>query len=84
VRSNIASTGALAGIAGLALVLSGCGAPPEGGDGGEATDFLPCVVSDAGRFNDKSFNDSALRGIEQAAEELGSRFNKVESTSDDD
>jgi basic membrane protein A len=76
----------LAAIAGLALVLAGCGAAPDGdgGDGGEATDFLPCVVSDSGRFNDRSFNDSALRGITAAAEELGAEFNKVESTSDDD
>ncbi len=41
-------------------------------------------MSDAGRFNDKSFNDSALRGITEAAAELGADFNQVESTSDDD
>jgi basic membrane protein A len=72
-------------LAAGAVVLAGCAAPPaEGGDAGATTDFLPCVVSDAGRFNDHSFNDSALRGIEQAADELGAEFNKVESTSDDD
>ena len=81
-RSTITPAVALAG---LALVLAGCSAPPaDGGDGGEATDFLPCVVSDSGQFNDHSFNDSALKGVTDAADELGSKFNKVESTSDDD
>ena len=79
----------LAAIGGLALVLAGCAAPPaeEGGgsDGGASADaFLPCVISDSGGWDDKSFNDSALRGITEAAKEIGGTFNQVESTSDDD
>ena len=75
----------VAALAATALALAGCAAAPDDGpDTGGASDFLPCVVSDSGRFNDHSFNDSALRGITDAAEELGSEFNQVESTSDDD
>ena len=72
--------------------LAGCGDAPEssasGGDGGEETtaalDFLPCMVSDAGGFDDKSFNQLGLEGLEQAADELGVEFNAVQSDSETD
>ena len=63
--------------------LAGCGDAPEssasGGDGGSeetpaALDFLPCMVSDAGGFDDKSFNQLGYEGLEQAADELGVEF----------
>ena len=47
------------GIVGLlATALAACGDAPEeekGGNGGEATapDYTPCIVSDAGGFDDK-------------------------------
>lgn len=78
----------LAGLATLgasALVLAGCApAPEDGGDGGAASDFLPCMVSDAGGFDDKSFNQLGLAGLTAAAEELGSDESHVESASEDD
>ncbi|WP_248150870.1 BMP family lipoprotein [Microbacterium aoyamense] len=80
--------GAAAAAATFALVLAGCGAAPEtGGEGSEAPealDFVPCLVSDDGGFNDKSFNQSALEGMERAAEELGVTPIEVESRSAND
>ena len=73
------------------LGLVACGeAPDESGDSGngsgssETSDFLPCVVSDAGGFDDKSFNQLSYEGVEQAADELGSEFKAVESNSEND
>ncbi|MDN3496316.1 BMP family ABC transporter substrate-binding protein [Planococcus sp. APC 4015] len=78
----------VAAAASIALALAGCGAAPEsGGDSSEApeaSDFIPCLVSDDGGFNDKSFNQSALAGMENAAEELGVTPIEVESRSAND
>ncbi|GAA1515067.1 basic membrane protein A [Agromyces terreus] len=76
-----------AGIAGLAMfgaaaLLAGCAsAPDDSGDGGSDTaiDFQPCMVSDAGGFDDKSFNQLGFEGITKAAEELGVEAKTVES-----
>ena len=69
--------------------LAGCGDAPEtGGDGATtsaaASDFLPCIVSDAGGFDDKSFNQLSFEGSKQAADELGVKLNSVESNSVND
>ncbi|WP_221625371.1 BMP family lipoprotein [Homoserinimonas aerilata] len=80
--SRKATLGGLALIGTSVLVLSGCAAAPEtdGGNGGaEAIDFLPCIVSDAGGFDDKSFNQLSYEGLVKAADELGVEFKKVES-----
>ncbi|EPR75328.1 surface lipoprotein [Leifsonia rubra CMS 76R] len=73
-------------VATSALVLAGCAAAPEesGDEPGEALDFLPCMVSDAGGFDDKSFNQLGYEGLEAGANELGVDFLTVESTSDAD
>ena len=73
-------------VATSALVLAGCAAAPEesGGTSGEALDFLPCMVSDSGGFDDKSFNQLGYEGLESAAKDLGVEFLTVESTSDAD
>jgi basic membrane protein A len=86
VKKAVAFT-ALAGVA--ALALSACGAAPEEEPaGGETTaaasDFLPCIVSDAGGFDDKSFNQLGFEGLQAAAETLGSDFKQVESSSPSD
>lgn len=71
---------ALAGAA--ALALSACGAAPEETTGGEATsDFKPCIVSDEGGFDDKSFNQLGFEGATAAADELGTKLVDVQSTS---
>jgi basic membrane protein A len=73
-------------VATSALVLAGCAAAPEesGAGSGETLDFLPCMVSDSGGFDDKSFNQLGYEGIEAAANELGVEFPTVESTSEAD
>ena len=78
----------LAGLAVLgtsALVLTGCASAPEdGGDTDGAIDYLPCIVSDFGGFDDNSFNELSLGGIETATEELGADYIAVESNTDAD
>ncbi|CAI9392627.1 Membrane lipoprotein TmpC [Microbacterium sp. T2.11-28] len=91
---TISTTKKLAGIAGAALLvaaLAGCGTAPEASPstpGAEAPEvvegFLPCLISDAGGWNDKSFNESAKNGMDMAAEELGVEPLEFESTNDND
>ncbi|MGI8948404.1 MAG: BMP family lipoprotein [Ornithinimicrobium sp.] len=57
----------------------GAGAAPEG-----AGDFQACMVSDAGGFDDQSFNQSGAQGMESAESELGIQTTLVESQSDAD
>ncbi|WAB84084.1 BMP family ABC transporter substrate-binding protein [Microcella daejeonensis] len=81
--SRKAAVSGLAMLGASALVLAGCAAAPEeGGTAGptdEALDFLPCIVSDAGGFDDRSFNQAGFEGLERAAEELGVEFTDVQS-----
>ncbi|MGC5169197.1 BMP family lipoprotein [Microbacterium sp. DT81.1] len=74
------------------VALAGCASPPpetdateEPGGGAAAVEgYKPCLVSDDGGFNDKSFNQSALEGMERAADELGVEMIEVESASAND
>ena len=79
---------ALAGLAALgvsALVLAGCSAAPTGGSTTKAaSNFLPCMVSDSGGFDDHSFNQIGLEGLQAAAKDLGVKEKHVQSTSDAD
>ena len=90
---TISTTKKLAGItaaAGLIFALAGCGSAPEttptgsGDAGGAVEGFKPCLVSDAGGWNDKSFNESAKNGMDKAASELGIESLELESTNDND
>ena len=45
-------------------------------------DFKACMVSDSGGFDDKSFNQTALKGQTDAEAQLGVTTAKVESNSD--
>ncbi|RWZ46326.1 BMP family ABC transporter substrate-binding protein [Labedella phragmitis] len=79
----------LSGLASLGVIalLAGCGqAPEESGAGGgdAASDFTPCIVSDAGGFDDKSFNQASFEGITKAADSLGTEVTDVESETEDD
>ncbi len=81
-----------AGIAtALVAALAACGDAPEEDTSGSdssaseaAPDFLPCIVSDAGGFDDKSFNQLSFEGAQQAADELGVDLKSVESNSQND
>ena len=78
----------LAASAGIvALALAGCGGGGTSGGSGKAQDaasFKACAVSDAGGWNDKSFNESAYNGLKDAQSKLGIQINAAESSSDTD
>lgn len=88
---------AVAALGVAALVLSACAAAPEEpvteptteeateeASTEETVDFLACAVSDEGSFEDKSFNESVLNGLEQAEAEFGIQILALESASDED
>jgi len=85
------ATSVALGIA-AALVLGACAAPPASNTTPTATDtatsaatqqqfpdFLGCMISDAGGFDDKSFNQSGWEGMTQAQSELGIQVKPAES-----
>ncbi|MFL4475520.1 BMP family protein [Paeniglutamicibacter sp. MACA_103] len=80
-------TGMAAAVLGIsALVLSACGAAPEEGNGGPdaSSDYLGCIVSDSGGFDDQSFNESSYRGLTQAGKDLGFTPKSAESKANSD
>ncbi|TFC78988.1 BMP family ABC transporter substrate-binding protein [Cryobacterium cheniae] len=78
---------AFSGLATLGVValLAACAPAPtdEGSGSGAESDYLPCIVSDFGGFDDKSFNQSSFEGITKASDELGIEFQQAESKSED-
>jgi len=74
--------------AGVILALAGCGQAPttekpgSGGDKPAASDFQTCIVSDAGGFDDKSFNQLSFEGADKAAQEIGVPIKKAESNAE--
>ncbi|GAA1287942.1 MULTISPECIES: BMP family lipoprotein [Brachybacterium] len=72
------------------LTLAACGtAPDEGGSGssdagGAGSDYKACMVSDAGGWDDKSFNESSHDGLLAAEKNLGIEKAEAESSSDSD
>ena len=82
-RGRVLSGIALIGTS--ALVLAGCAAAPETPtETAAASDFVPCMVSDSGGFDDKSFNQLGFEGLTEAADALGVTPITVESASDAD
>ena len=81
---------ALSGLALLstAALLAACGsAPTESGStagGGAVADYLPCMVSDAGGFDDRSFNQLGKEGLDEAAKDLGVKTIEVQSQTETD
>ena len=89
-KKTLTLVGALATSA--ALALSGCAqapgtdagssAAPSGGASSGAADasgFKACMVSDSGGFDDKSFNQTAYKGLTDAKTSLGIETGQVES-----
>lgn len=89
---TISTTKKLAGVtaaAGLIIALAGCGSAPDASTttaaaGGAVDGFKPCMVSDAGGFDDKSFNQLGFEGLTKASEELGVKPVTVQSSSESD
>jgi basic membrane protein A and related proteins len=83
--------GAVAALGSLAL-LTGCGTAPQssGSSSGAASSgaataaYLPCIVSDQGGFDDRSFNQLGLEGVQAAAKKLGSKYKQVQSATAND
>lgn len=88
ITTRKAAFGGLA-LAATAALLAACAAPPAPTTTGEPTtpaaaDFLPCMVSDAGGFDDKSFNQLGADGIRAAAAAAGVEPILVESNDESD
>jgi len=72
-------------LASTAAILTGCASAPEGDNasgGSGGSDFVPCMVSDQGGFDDKSFNQLGFEGLNEAADELGTEAKTVQSADD--
>jgi basic membrane protein A len=77
---------------GVVAMLAGCGAAPKSSSSGGASsstsataNYLPCVVGDVGGFNDHSFNQLSLQGVQEAAKALGTKTpKKIQSQSSSD
>ncbi|GAB2824845.1 BMP family ABC transporter substrate-binding protein [Alpinimonas psychrophila] len=72
--STITRKAAFAGLASLGAIalLAGCASAPAANTASAgASNFIPCMVSDAGGFDDKSFNQSGFEGLKAAAAKLG-------------
>ncbi|SDC55210.1 nucleoside-binding protein [Sanguibacter gelidistatuariae] len=77
-----------------ALALTACGSAPDDTPttsagatttaAAESIDFKACMVSDAGGFDDKSFNESGIDGLKAAAKTLGIETATQESKTDSD
>ncbi|TCO43825.1 basic membrane protein A [Kribbella antiqua] len=78
--------GGLAAVSAIALTIAGCGSKPaEESSGSTANkDFNACMVSDSGGFDDKSFNQTSYKGLQDAVKDLGVTEKKAESKSDND
>ncbi|WP_082487632.1 BMP family lipoprotein [Leifsonia sp. Root112D2] len=79
----------LAGLAaaGVIALFAACAPAPTSNNessGPKKSDFLPCMVSDAGGFDDHSFNQSSYEGLTSAAKDLGISFKKAESKNAND
>lgn len=74
----------------IALFAAACAEEEGNGDAGgdstpaEQVDFTACQVTDTGGVDDRSFNQTAYEGLQQAEEELGIEISVLESSSAND
>lgn len=74
-----------AAIALASLSLTACSSDDKGGSSeGKYPDYKACLVSDAGGWDDKSFNQSAMEGLKEAEKDLGVQTGSAESNEDKD
>jgi basic membrane protein A len=79
------------GAAAMLAVAAGCGGSSNKSDNGTTTaasganpDKLVALVSDIGKFNDRSFNQSQKEGLDRAKAELGIKTSELQSNSTSD
>lgn len=80
---NFAAIAAASAMA-LAACSSDADNTAEGGEGEASVDYKACIVSDAGGWDDRSFNESAKNGLDAAVAEYGVEAGTAESSSDAD
>ncbi|HEY1106490.1 MAG TPA: BMP family ABC transporter substrate-binding protein [Agromyces sp.] len=71
----------------LTLAVAACGSKPTDSSSSGSTankNFKACMVSDSGGFDDKSFNQTSYKGLQDAVKEKGLTEVKAESKSDND
>ena len=61
------------------MILSACGGEATEADCAEEDVLCVGLVTDVGEVDDKSFNQSAWEGVQQARDELGAIVNYVET-----
>jgi basic membrane protein A len=75
-------------LATLMLVVAACAEEEEpaadGGNQPAQIDFLACQVTDTGGVDDRSFNQTAYEGMQQAEEDLGVQIDVLESQTPND
>lgn len=79
---KVVAGGLVALLSSATLAACGGGSDNEGSEA--ASDFLPCIVSDSGGFDDKSFNQLGYEGAKKAADEANAELKAVESNSEND
>jgi basic membrane protein A len=70
-----------------ALIIAGCGGDDDttaGGTSPGAAKFEACMVSDSGGIDDRSFNATSWKGLQDAQKEFGIKASYVESTAETD
>ena len=78
--------GKFALVATLSLLLAACGGSSDktttssGGTGSSGTKLRVGLVTDVGKVDDKSFNQSAWEGVQRAQKELGAEVKFIETT----
>ena len=66
----------------VSMLLAACGAPAaeQAADCKSADVFCVGLVTDVGKIDDKSFNQSAWEGVKQAEKDLGAKVQYIETT----
>ncbi|WP_425499321.1 BMP family lipoprotein [Natronosalvus caseinilyticus] len=71
-RRSVLRSGAVVG----GMALAGC----IGGNGGSDAEYQMTIISSPAGFDDQAFNDNALEGLEEAADEWDISVNTIEET----
>jgi basic membrane protein A and related proteins len=74
-------------IVSLAVVAAACGKAPTPSAGGASpskVNFLGCQVTDTGGIDDRSFNATAWKGMQDAQKDLGVQVKYLQSTTQND